>query len=1452
MSPSLRREREQTVVTLPQRVSNCIHNLIEDQVFLQPDASAIEAHDGHYTYSQAWAAALALSNRLTRYGSAPESRVAILMEKSIHYAISVLAVLRSGAAFVPLDASHPLQRLQQLYQEVEPSALITTSHLLPVAQQLSSRVLLVDADLSNGGPPQASATQSPGPDNAAYIIFTSGSTGKPKGVVIEHAAFVTSALARGKMTGLGPGSRVIQFAAHTFDVSVDEILTTLLHGGCVCVPSEGEKFDIGPAITKMRVNHALLTPTSAAMLHPESVPSLKTIQMGGELLSEEVNNKWTDHVRLFNVYGPTEASVASVMSERTGQKGAGHVIGLSAGSVCCVVDVDDHKQLVMPDAVGELVIGGHTLARGYLNDVTKTEAAFVDSPPWISWTKRDYPTRFYKTGDLASMDRSGSITIRGRKDNQIKLKGQRINVEEIEVALHRTELVHGVIVDLPKTGSLCNKLTAVVAEPSDIQDTSIDSNEPIQSWSSGARQMHDALISGLHAELQNIVPLTMIPLVWISVPHLPQNSSAKTDRMSVRTWLESLDASSLSSLYQVNSKPQPRDMVIAKDEREAAMELIWCRVLNISKDHLRPNRSFIRNGGDSITAMELRSLVHDLGIPLKISDILKADGIRALLDSSTRNVSTRFASEDSDTGKPFPLSPTQMFYFEATAEGTEIFTQSVCLEIKTGASSAKMRAAIGDLISRHPMLRARFSASKHDRVQWTTEYNDQDIFFDEQFLSQNLDLDLLVSDHVLCVSPSQGPVFHALLINRESRSPVISLVAHHLVVDFVSWRIILQDLENLLTGNKLLPTTLDYQTWCKLQSEWTATLDPANIPGSSPEANNNAFWTPDHGALENVYSNVEEVAFNLTAADTQTLLYDCADIHGARTVELILASLYKSFTDIFPDRNTPTLFIESHGREPWDPSIDISRTVGWFTTAYPIAVPFEHLKDMDTAIFHTKQRCRAFADNGHAYWCCRNLTKAGQENFGSDQAMEFVFNFSGRYQHLDRADSAFHRLGPIGKETAHPHAARLSIFDILVSVEEERLEFKVTFPKNIAYKTRVVDWIREWHRSLASVAAKCLPASLAAAHESSCSMETDPVYMIPDAQEVYPVSSLQQQMLHSQARNPFFYGVIGTWRVEIRGRGFQSYRQCLYRRWKQIVTRHANLRTVFVYSKSRKGHVGVVLKDDCSAIQDHFDSKISAQGHRLPHELILSQDNDGSLMMRLEISHTIIDAFSRDLLMQELFDEKEGNCTPSSSPSYSEYLQRIRADARQSSRPTDIDRCIFPTSVRNIVSGPEAVLQITVPRLRTTCDPFAVSRSMGVTFSSLVFTVWSLILSKYTACNRTSFAHTMSDRPRNMPHILQAVGCYIQLLTCIVEWEDHTSMFDIAHRIQVDYADVLSGDARGVDASQDLQNGHSGGSLNTMVNVRNAATGSDEVLCNVLPVMTHFEDPWDVSTPVLA
>ncbi|KAF5659336.1 non-ribosomal peptide synthetase [Fusarium denticulatum] len=616
---------------------------------------------------------------------------------------------------------------------------------------------------------------------------------------MEHGVFATSALARGSLTGLSLGSRVLQYASHTFDVSIGEILTTLIHGGCVCIPHKADRLLLEPSIKRLQVNHALLTPISAKTLDPDAVPSPKALQLGGELLPDDLIRKWCSRLRLFNVYGPTEASVACIMSEKSQNDVLGNVIGFPVGSVCRIVDPGDHNQLVAHGVVGELVIGGQILARGYLDNCARTASSFIESPPW---TSDGTTTRFYKTGDLAKMDHTGSVTILGRKDNQIKIGGQRINVEEIETTLLETNLVRNSVVKLPKRGPLANKLVPVICITSDTPHCQyppplVFTEQPLEAL---ALTLDDRLRTRLHDALQDRLTKAMIPKRWIRMTSLPETTSGKVNRKEIRRRLERTDASLLQSMSLSNVESTgSRDSTHPNIQPE--YEGILCRILGVNSAMLKPHLSFIQNGGDSIAAIELCRLGREIGISFWISSVLSDDSLEKLFHTSKSRF-PKTITHESRPGTSFPLSPVQRFFFDVVGNEHSSFTQHVTLQLKKVISVAQLERVFDRLVSVHPMLRARFHCENGTWLQSIPERVSVS-YTNLHCHSIGSPAPELMQPPVL--SLTSDPVLHVRLWDSDNGSQQLQIIAHHLVVDLVSWRVILDDLSKVLR-HKPLPT----------------------------------------------------------------------------------------------------------------------------------------------------------------------------------------------------------------------------------------------------------------------------------------------------------------------------------------------------------------------------------------------------------------------------------------------------------------------------------------------------------------------------------------------------------------------------------------------------------------------------------------------------------------------
>ncbi|OSS43873.1 hypothetical protein B5807_11703 [Epicoccum nigrum] len=421
---------------VPQSVERCVHDLFVEQAAAQPDAPAICAWDGELTYGELHALSTKLAVHLVGLGVKAESIVPLCFEKSMWTVVAMLAVLKAGGAFVPLDPDHPQIRNKEILQQTAATILLTSARYSTLWENSTYDVVSIDKptiDELAVKPLEDHRTAEP--NNAVYVMFTSGSTGKPKGVVLEHRTVTTNCFGHGKAFGLSPRTRALQFASYTFDVCITEIITTLMFGGCVCIPSESDRRnDLAKAINAMNINWALLTPTTARVLDPSSVFTLETLVLGGEQVVRSDWKRWNGYVQVINTYGPTECSVWCTCYVGVPNSESG-LIGKPFASVCWVVDADDHNKLAPTGLVGELLIEGPILARGYLNDAKKTEEAFIKNPTWLTQGVGGYPGRqgrLYKTGDLVQYSSDGNLVYIGRKDGQVKVRGQRLKLGEVE------------------------------------------------------------------------------------------------------------------------------------------------------------------------------------------------------------------------------------------------------------------------------------------------------------------------------------------------------------------------------------------------------------------------------------------------------------------------------------------------------------------------------------------------------------------------------------------------------------------------------------------------------------------------------------------------------------------------------------------------------------------------------------------------------------------------------------------------------------------------------------------------------------------------------------------------------------------------------------------------------------------------------------------------------------
>ncbi|KAM3501066.1 hypothetical protein MY10362_005863, partial [Beauveria mimosiformis] len=620
---------------VPRREGTCVHEIISANLAKRRGHSAICASDGELTYEELEDKSTRLAGHLTSLGVGPGKMVPLCFEKSKWAIVATLAVLKAGGAFVPLDTSQAAGRRETILACVRAEVILASAKYAPTLATTDRVVFAVcDASLKELSLPLASALApaSHGLDSsAAYVLFTSGSTGKPKGVVVDHGALSTSCLSHGSKMGFSDKTRALQFTSYTFDISLMEIFTTLLYGGCICIPSDADRFNnLELSASSMEVNTVSLTASVARLVEPDRMRSLETIIFVGEDATDDDFKKWRHLPQIFNAYGPTECTIFCSINKVQVNSNSSSNIGKAVGSVCWVVSPQDHCRLVPIGAVGELLVEGPVLARGYLNDSEKTCAAFIEDPPWLVNGIAGYAGRqgrLYKTGDLVRYNEQGSLTYCGRKDTQVKIRGHRVELGEVECHIRDciAGVNHAVVMALPQDGrDALPVLTAFLCF--DGEESSLEAHSRTVSIPLSTR---DALADRL--------PAYMIPSIFLAVGRLPLSTSGKMDRSQLRDIFsrhfqgQRSEGDVTQKLQQQNRHPE-QEGVESQDghpragdsslppsspfrdcsnETERRIRASWATVLGIRSDMISVDDNFYDIGGDSIRIISLMRLIQN-------------------------------------------------------------------------------------------------------------------------------------------------------------------------------------------------------------------------------------------------------------------------------------------------------------------------------------------------------------------------------------------------------------------------------------------------------------------------------------------------------------------------------------------------------------------------------------------------------------------------------------------------------------------------------------------------------------------------------------------------------------------------------------------------------------------------------------------------------------------------
>lgn len=664
------------------RLPICLHELVEESARLHPQRVAVLARDQTLSYAELDRAASRLAAHLQRrFGVGPRKLVPLCFEKSSYMVIAMLAVLKAGGGYVPLDPSHPGARLRQVHEQTGADLVLVSAaqQRRVVDEVVGASVFVVDAaacrePASGGGTPEPCT----GPHDVAYVIFTSGSTGRPKGVVMEHGSVSRSMTQYGRVFGYRREKpfRTLQFSSYAFDVSVAEVFATLAFGGAVCVPADDERLSNLPGVVaSMQVGVAFLTPTMAGAMRPEEAPSLELLCLTGEARTPSAVRAWTSWAssaaqrRLFDAYGPTEAAV-HCCAARVERDTPPNNIGSPFGGQLWIVDAEDHTRLLPVGCAGELVISGATLARGYLNNAEETAKAFIDH---VSWLEDGEARRIYKTGDVGRFACDGTIEFLGRKDGrQVKLHGVRVELSDVEAALQSCEAAVSNVMAARVSIAGNESLVAFVQTPEIMAMAQHADDERPELIAPSLPPSLKSWIRATLGSLRRLLPAYMIPSLLLPVPVWPRTTSGKTDRRMLCNAASSL-AAGVPSLYQAAGSAEPeRGATLNRAERAKSKQKMlgsnrtsvaethdqvadsWRRALRRDSEiRIMAEDDFFAAGGDSVSAIFLVAELRRKNMHITVSDVYRCRSLGDMVDLVLS------AHEDDDcvgaTTKPFSL-----------------------------------------------------------------------------------------------------------------------------------------------------------------------------------------------------------------------------------------------------------------------------------------------------------------------------------------------------------------------------------------------------------------------------------------------------------------------------------------------------------------------------------------------------------------------------------------------------------------------------------------------------------------------------------------------------------------------------------------------------------------------------------------------------------------------------
>ncbi|WP_328928131.1 non-ribosomal peptide synthase/polyketide synthase [Streptomyces sp. NBC_00190] len=1318
--------------------------LFEARAARDPQRTAVVDGELTLTYAELGARADRLAHALRAQGVHTDVAVGVCLPRGVRWLTALLAVAKAGGVYVPLDPQYPADRLAFMTADAGMVLVLSDTETLDLVPDVAVPVLRVDADLDGDGD-GALATQpvevaelpaAASLDAGAYMIYTSGSTGRPKGVLVPHRNVAGMAAAHQRALGLTIGSRLLQAVSPNFDVAMADVLAAWHAGATLVLPEPGPLAGeaLGQVLRDQRITHLEIPPAALQSVPDMDLPELRGLLVGGEAMSAEFISRWAPGRVLRNVYGPTETTVTVTAGDPVDEYGADGVpIGRPVAGARLYV-LDARLRPVPAGVAGELYIAGPGVARGYVRRFGLTAERFVASP--FSGSGE----RMYRTGDVVRWLADGQLEFVGRTDHQVKVRGFRIEIGEIESALAAHPDVQQAVVTVRETRNGAKRLVGYVV-------------------GDGLDQV------GLREFVAKSLPDYMVPTAFVVVGTFPLTANGKVDR---RALPEPDLGAAVSKGY-----------VAPRSEVERVVAEVWAQVLGVERVGVRDN--FFELGGDSILSIQVVSRLRRAGLVVSPQDVLVRQtvaGVAAVVGEASAVGAVEVVSG------PVVLSPVQEWFLETHPVAPDHFGMSMNIRLAEGVDVGVLSEAVSVVLSHHEGLWVRFADTAEG---WRQSAGEPGVVVVER------DVEGVVQESFRLEG---GPLVRAVLSGDR-----LLVAVHHMVVDGVSWRILLEDIA-LAYRDLVARREVELDAVSLSFPAWTAKLAAHDFSAQQ------GYWASVVDGAEplvevaggvNTVGSAEIVSVALPVAETEALLQKVPAVFRTQVNDVLLAVLGRVLGE-WSGRERVLVDVEGHGREESVIGADVSRTVGWFTSIYPVALGASG--DWSEQIRSTKEMLRAIPDRGIGFGALRHL-------HGADLAdpAQVSFNYLGRYD-ADGHPDVFAGMLPVEND----HAAgeeRPYLLDVVSRVQDGSLHVDLYYSTAVHGRVHMQALAERYRDALAEAVAYCLSEGVGGRTPSDFPLvawdQATVDRVIGDGQgiaDVHPLSPMQQGMLFHSLEDAEGAAYVEQMSFVLDG---VHDTDRLAAAWRETVNASDALRVSVVWEAVDEPvalvhhrvdvpvHTAGWTALDATQRAAALDERRTADRADISLDeapllrISLADLGNGSAQVVMTFHHVLLDGWSTPLLLQDVFTRYAGG-DPEVRRPYRDYLEWL--GSRDTAAGLDHWRSVlagFDTPVplpADRLPAPDhrswagRHLEVDLPgTLATDVGTFA--RRHRLTVNAVIQGAWALLLSAYSGQRDIVFGATTSGRPADLADAEGMLGLFINTVpvrtvldpaTPVVEW----------------------------------------------------------------------------------